>query len=178
MTCRHFHNQLAEWHSGRLAPADAQGMAAHQQTCDRCAAASQSEEHLRELWVTARAMPASPDLWPRIVRHLDTQDTPLPRTVPAFRLPKRAWVGAVLAAGMVGAGLSVAPKEWTSLPHLFTTSRTETVKATPKLPSNVVLSVLPDAARLDPAVDDPAGTSIENVWAQIKPGGAAKASSE
>lgn len=177
MNCRRFNNQLADWQTNRLSPEAAFEMVAHRDTCPSCAQAAQLDANLRERWREARVETASPDLWPRIALHLDTPPQEKHQAARVFRTHQRAWAAALVLVGVMGFGLTLGPKEFSGLPHSHGTVNSGPV-GTNSTAGAAVLSVMSNTTQVDPAVDDPAGTSMENVWTQINTRSAAKASSE
>lgn len=174
MNCRSFEWLVADWQAQRLSPKQARRMADHQQACASCAALARAETRMREHW-RAATVPDGLDLWPRLAARLETPEVrPVRRAVifPGFgRSLKPLAAMAVLAAAVSIYGWRQGVG---SFPHPPAHGIMQTVHPGTVAPlAPVTLSALSDVAREDPIVDDPAGTQMDQVWAQLHAPGAA-----
>ncbi len=165
MNCRTFERQVADWLGNRLAPEQSRRMEAHRQTCVPCAQTVRAETLLRESWRAASATRPVRDAWPSLVLHLDAPGRQVARDWGRHQSSRWALSGAaVLVIGLVctwgGRPLG------TPYPHP-PLGRTVAVPAGGLVVSAAALSALDDVGQVNPAVDDPAGTNMEDVWAQI-----------
>jgi hypothetical protein len=163
MRCRTCKNQLIDFKGGRLSAEQAQRMTQHLQVCAVCAREAHSEARLEELWRSAKPSPAR-DLWPQIATRLEDQSVRARRAGGSARPPQWALVSAFCLAVAAVCGLSLGPKEFmtSSAPTTITAPAPSAQKT-----GSPVWKELSDVSRVNPIVDDPAGSSMDSVWVQI-----------
>ncbi len=175
MTCHHFERQASDWLSRRLPPRASEEMAAHEQECGQCRRMAQAEANLRRCF-QAQAMPPHtpllsglPEIWPRLALRLEAE-TPKTHRRQTLLFPRR-WAIATAVALAAGAAC------WSHLPDSAGSGRTAgsertvpasalTASSAETLPPGQVPAWLRlgNAAQNDPAVDDPVGPNMENMW--------------
>ena len=172
MKCRSFERQAADWLSGRLSPERSEEMAAHEKTCASCARIAAAEGDLRERWQAGTEAFPSADLWPRLALRLEAEeqsrDERPQRREFALRgiFQKPRWA---MAALLALATLGVC--QWNRPPvDRGNIERSASVRTTivPVQSHADSWSALGSTAQEDPAVDDPVGSNMENVWTYLK----------
>lgn len=168
MNCRTFTRLTADWLAGQLEPAQERRMADHRRACESCARLAEREESLRAAW---RAAPEAiaPDLWPRLAARLGDN---LPAAPVRNRRPT-AWVfGAGLVAAMAAAGGLWIHLEATPMSPGPTGTGVAIIAPQSRPTGQAHVSTAAwlatsDIAQVNPAIDDPAGISMEHIWTQI-----------
>lgn len=178
MNCRNFERQTADWLSARLPPERAGEMTAHQKTCASCARIARKEAQLRERWQGDTTPSPAADLWPRLEGRLAAPEQGAARTRPGgIRRPQ--WVAATAITLAVIGSYSLftegrpptnrAAPEGSAVVSQDHQAPVETVSSEAAVQSHAgAWSALGDVSRPDPAVDDPVGTNMENVWTYLK----------
>jgi hypothetical protein len=172
MRCRTFKSQIMDWKSDKLNAGQSQRIADHLRTCAFCAQEARAEASLQELWRTAGPLPTR-DLWPQIATRLEGQS--IKRPAISVRPPQWALVSAFCLAVVAVCGLSLGPKELAPPSHSSGITRPASPSQAAAGPGAPVWNDFSDVSRVNPVVDDPAGTSMENVWTHINSGDNAKA---
>ena len=180
MNCRSFERRAADWLGGRLPPDRSEGMAAHQKTCASCARIARTETQLRERWREGRETEDAADLWPRLLPRLQTPEQNAIRTRKAgIRRPQWAVATAVALAAVGSYSVFMGSRPMDKAAP----ERGAAAQGGPQAPAERVSSgaaiqnhagawsALGDVSQTDPAVDDPVGTSMENVWTYLKTDG-------
>ncbi|BDI30665.1 hypothetical protein CCAX7_27160 [Capsulimonas corticalis] len=165
MNCRIFESQAPDWAAGRLSAGDVAALERHRDRCAACARWMQAEAEIRRAFrENSLEGAAEPDLWPRLAHRLEPRRR---RMAPA---PRLIWSGAAaLALAALIAYPSVAPQPRPAPPG---GASTKTAPGNPALhaPTAEALASLPsiqDVSAPNPAMDDPAGTSMEDIWTHI-----------
>ena len=180
MNCRSFERQAADWLSGRLPPDRSEGMAAHQKTCASCARLARTETQFRERWQEGLEAADAADLWPRLLLRLQTPEQGAIRTRKAgIRRPQWAVATAVTLAAIGSYSVFMGSRPVNrAAPERGAAARGGPQAPVERVPSEAVVqshagawSALGDVSQTDPAVDDPVGTSMENVWTYLKTDG-------
>ena len=154
MNCRTFERRIPDWLAGRLSPDDASPMEGHRTACAACAGLVGAEERLREAWrADGATMPSAPDLWPRLSTRLE--EALRQQHVRTTVLRGRLALGVASLALAAAAGLLVRPGTPPPAPP------TVVVQA------GTPMSAFSDVSRVDPTVDDPVGTMVDEEWQQI-----------
>ena len=180
MNCRSFERQAADWLGGRLPPDRSEGMAAHQKTCASCARIARTETQFRERWHEGLEADDDADLWPRLLPRLQAPEQGAMRTRKGgIRRPQWA-VATAVALAAIG---SYSVFTGSCLVNRAAPERGPAAQRASQAPAGRVSSeaaiqshagtwsALGDVSQTDPAVDDPVGTSMENVWTYLKTDG-------
>jgi len=153
MNCHRFEQQVADWLSQRLSPRQSQAMAYHREECAACAKLAWAESRFREQWRQGATLAPETELWPQVSHHLETARPP------ALSVPRWAF-GAVAACAVIGLCYGT--------PYLTKTAPVVSRQASlPRAVPSLGAS-LAEASAVNPAVDDPVGANLENVWVCLK----------
>lgn len=174
MKCREFERLVADWLGQRLGPAQSRRMAHHREHCLACARMVRAEAELRESWRAASAAQTAGDIWPQLSQRLEAPGRREAWIFRAARPSRWAFSGAAALVAVAAVIWGGRPLETNDLrPHSdpVGTTRPENRAAAGTPASAVTLAALGDVAEVNPKVDDPVGTNMEDVWAHIKTNG-------
>ena len=171
MNCRCFERQVADWLGERLPPEQARRMAAHQEICASCAGAARAEGQLRSRWREGYAAEPAGDVWPQLAARLVVPRGRDVWNVAAARSPRWVFSGAAFLMVVTVFVCGVRPLGTVSL-HTRSgptgSAPPRTLEVAPPQVNVVNLAALSDVGQVNPVVDDPVGTNMEDVWLNIK----------